>query len=74
MNQVFKKNILAANDRALIDYESLNTSAMLAIPTPDHYYPLIYVLGLRDKSEEPEFFNDKAVGGSVTMTSVLFGG
>jgi 4,5-DOPA dioxygenase extradiol len=50
----------------------LGSAAKLAIPTPDHYFPLIYSLGLQDKKDEVEFFNDKYVGGSLTMTSVKF--
>lgn len=74
MNALFKKHIVEHNHRSLINYESLGTSAMLAIPTPDHYYPLLYVLGLQKKNEESTFFNDRAVGGSLTMTSVMVGG
>jgi 4,5-DOPA dioxygenase extradiol len=47
--------------------------ALPAIPTPEHYIPLIYVLGLKGKNEKVTFFNDKAVGGSITMTSVMIG-
>lgn len=73
MNAAFKKNITEGNHQALIDYEKLGPPAKLAIPTPDHYYPLMYALGLQDKNEGPVFFNDKAVAGSLTMTSVKFG-
>ncbi|MBV6511193.1 MAG: 4,5-DOPA dioxygenase extradiol [Ignavibacteriaceae bacterium] len=70
MNQVFKKKIASREHSSLINYDSLNPAARLAIPTPDHYYPLLYSLGLQEEKEETEFFNDKAVMGSVTMTSV----
>jgi 4,5-DOPA dioxygenase extradiol len=73
MNEVFKKNILSANHKALIDYDKLGTAAMKAIPTPDHYYPLLYTLGLQTKTEGIDIFNDKAVAGSLTMTSVKIG-
>ena len=69
MNSIFKKNISARNYQPLINYESLGPSAKLAIPTPDHYYPMIYSLGLVEKQDELSFFNDKAVAGSLTMTS-----
>jgi 4,5-DOPA dioxygenase extradiol len=45
----------------------------LAIPTPDHYYPLLYTIGLTTDKDEIQYFNDKAVAGSLTMTSVRFG-
>ncbi len=73
MKAVFAKHILARNHAALIDYSSLGQAAKLAIPTPDHYYPLLYALGLQEQGEAAVLFNDKAVGGSLTMTSVKIG-
>jgi 4,5-DOPA dioxygenase extradiol len=70
MNHIFKQKIADRDHQALVNYSRLNKSAELAIPTPDHYYPLLYTLALQEKSEETTFFNDKAVGGSITMTSV----
>nr|WP_290941802.1 class III extradiol ring-cleavage dioxygenase [Haliscomenobacter sp.] len=49
MNDLFKKHISEGNHQPLIQYEGLHKSAKLAIPTPDHYYPLLYILGLQDK-------------------------
>jgi 4,5-DOPA dioxygenase extradiol len=73
INGVFKKHILAGDHDPLIEYERLGPAAKLAIPTPDHYYPLLYILGMQEKGETPSLFNDKAAGGSLTMTSVKFG-
>jgi 4,5-DOPA dioxygenase extradiol len=73
MNDLFKKKIEENDHSALIQYEKLHTAAKLAIPTPDHYFPLIYTLGLKDTNEEVTFFNDKPMAGSLTMTSVKFG-
>jgi 4,5-DOPA dioxygenase extradiol len=73
MNRVFKDKITVGDVQSLIQYERLGSAAKLAIPTPDHYYPLLYTLGLRDKSDAIQFFNDKAIGGSLTMTSVKIG-
>lgn len=73
MHELFKKKITEGDHQALINYETLSKSATLAIPTPDHYYPLMYTLGLQEKNEEPVFFNDKLVAGSLNMTSVKFG-
>ena len=42
----------------------------LAIPTPDHYLPLIFALGLKGKTDKIELFNDKMVAGSLSMTSL----
>lgn len=73
MNAIFKGKIANADHKALIDYESLSKAAKLAIPTPDHYYPLLYNLGLQDKNDDISFFNDRLVGGSLNMTSVKIG-
>lgn len=73
INQTFKEKILSHSHNDLMNYEKLGSAAKLAIPTPDHYFPLIFTLGLQGKDDEVNFFNDKAVGGSLTMTSVKFG-
>ena len=73
MNDTFKRLIGGGMHDKLIRYESLGRDALLAIPTPEHYWPLLYTLGLSSPEEEMLFFNDRAVGGSLTMTSVKFG-
>ena len=73
MNDLFKQKITESDHQALINYLQLHNAAKLAIPTPDHYYPLIYTLGLQEGSHAVTFFNDQAVAGSLTMTSVQFG-
>ena len=55
MHELFKQKITDGDHPALINYESLSKSAKLAIPTPDHYYPLMYILGLQEKNETPSF-------------------
>ena len=71
INDKFKHLIQAGDHKPLINYESLGREAMLAIPTPEHYLPLMYTLGLKGNNDEVSFFNDKAVAGSLTMTSVM---
>jgi 4,5-DOPA dioxygenase extradiol len=73
MNEVFKNKILNGNHKPLMNYEALNKASRLAIPTPDHYYPLMYTLGLQGKDEEVSIFNDKLMAGSLSMTSVRIG-
>jgi 4,5-DOPA dioxygenase extradiol len=73
MNDKFKELIQSGDHKSLINYNSLGREAMLAIPTPEHYLPLMYTLGLNNNKDEVSFFNDKAVGGSLTMTSVKLG-
>jgi len=62
--------LLDGNFQPLIDFEKQNKAFQLSIPTPEHYLPLIYTLGLKGKQEELSLFNDKLVGGSLSMTSV----
>ncbi len=73
MNQTFKDLILNRDHPSLIQYQQLGKEALLAIPTPEHYLPLLYTLGLQGEKEPVVFFNDKPVGGSLTMTSVKIG-
>jgi 4,5-DOPA dioxygenase extradiol len=73
MNLKFKELIGNGGHDQLIDYRNLGREALLSIPTPEHYLPLMYTLGLKTNSDEISFFNDKAVGGSLTMTSVRLG-
>ncbi|MDD2791657.1 MAG: 4,5-DOPA dioxygenase extradiol [Sediminibacterium sp.] len=73
MNDRFKTLISEGNHKDLIHYQRLGKEAILAVPTPEHYLPLVYTLALQDRNEEVSFFNDKAVGGSLTMTSVRIG-
>lgn len=73
MNEKFKELIGNGNHDQLINYSSLGPEALLAIPTPEHYWPLLYSLSLKGNRDDISFFNDKAVGGSLTMTSVKFG-
>lgn len=73
MNTVFKDKISNGDFKSLIEYEKLGSAAKLAIPTPDHYYPLLYSIALQQSNDEIHFFNDKTVGGALTMTSVKIG-
>jgi 4,5-DOPA dioxygenase extradiol len=73
MNDLFKQKIGDGDHQSLLKYESLHKAATLAIPTPDHYWPLIYTLGLQQGNEPIQFFNDSLVAGSLTMTSVRIG-
>jgi 4,5-DOPA dioxygenase extradiol len=73
MNARFKERIGYGHHDQLIRYEALGREALLAIPTPEHYWPLLYTLALQGSKDDITFFNDKAVGGSLTMTSVKIG-
>jgi 4,5-DOPA dioxygenase extradiol len=72
MNEKFKQLIADGNHKELIQFDRLGPEARLAIPTAEHYLPLLYTLGLTTSRDEISFFNDRTVGGSLTMTSVQF--
>jgi 4,5-DOPA dioxygenase extradiol len=72
-NDEVKKRIRARDDTALVTYESLGPDARLAVPTPEHYLPLLYVLALRGEDDDVAFFNDETVLGSISMTSLVMG-
>lgn len=69
-SEKMKKFILADDHKSLINFKSQGKAFDLAIPTPEHYLPLIYALALKEKNEQISLFNDKAVAGSLTMTSL----
>ena len=55
----------------LANYAALGPSVQLAVPTPEHYLPLLYALALKRPDDTLSYFNDEAVAGSLTMTSLL---
>jgi 4,5-DOPA dioxygenase extradiol len=61
------------NDGPLVEYETLGADALLAVPTPDHYLPLLYVLALRQAGDAVRFPVEGFDGGSVSMTAVVIG-
>jgi 4,5-DOPA dioxygenase extradiol len=69
-NEKMKKFILSGDHKSLINYAAQGKDFELAIPTPEHFLPLLYALALKEEKEKIELFNDKAVMGSLTMTSL----
>ncbi|TKC12607.1 4,5-DOPA dioxygenase extradiol [Pedobacter polaris] len=72
-NEKFKTAILNKDHQPLINYQTMGSEIMMGIPTPEHYLPLMYTIGLQNENESATLFNDKAVAGSLTMTSVQVG-
>lgn len=72
-SEKMKGYILSNDHKQLINFKSQGKAFDLAIPTPEHYLPLLYTLALKDENEKLTLFNDKAVAGSLTMTSVKIG-
>jgi 4,5-DOPA dioxygenase extradiol len=72
-DELLKELIMEGRHDKLVDYEAIGTRAGLAVPTPEHYLPLVTILGATVEGESPEFFNEKIDLRSVSMTSVKFG-
>jgi 4,5-DOPA dioxygenase extradiol len=70
---IAREMMMAGEFRPLIDYETLGRDAMLSIPTPDHYLPLLYVLATRQQNEAVGFPVEGVDGGSISMLTVRVG-
>jgi 4,5-DOPA dioxygenase extradiol len=68
-----KDMILAGEFKPLVDYEKLGKDAELSVPTPDHYLPLLYVIGARQQGDIIRFPVEGIDGGSISMLTVQFG-
>jgi len=73
LNEQVKQHIEQNNHQPLINYSSLGKSAALAIPTPEHYLPLLYTLGLKEEQDTVHLLNDQLQLGSISMTSLKIG-
>jgi 4,5-DOPA dioxygenase extradiol len=72
--ETMAKALMTAGDNdPLLHYEKLGRDAMLSIPTPDHYFPLLYVLGSRQDGDNISFPVDGVDGGSISMLTVKVG-
>lgn len=71
--QKVNKLILDGDHKPLVNFKTLGKEVQRAVPSPEHYLPLIYALALKSDKEKVSLFNDKAVGGSLSMTSVKIG-
>jgi 4,5-DOPA dioxygenase extradiol len=65
--------LLDEDDSSLINYENLGDDAMLSVPTPDHYLPLLYIIGCRKSGEKLSFPVTGIDGGSISMLAVQIG-
>ncbi len=60
------------DSEGIINYHSFGRSAALAVPTPDHFYPLLYVLGAAAETDKLHLYNQNCIMGSLSMTSYVF--
>ena len=65
--------LISGNDKQLVEYETLGEDGLLSIPTPDHYLPLLYVIGSRNAGEPLTFPVEGIDGGSLSMLAVQVG-
>lgn len=65
--------LISGDNRSLVDYARKGKAWQLAIPTPDHFLPLLYATALRSDGERISLFNDELLAGSLSMTSVRIG-
>jgi 4,5-DOPA dioxygenase extradiol len=68
-----RRALVEERPATLVDYEALGRDALLSVPTPEHYLPLLYVLGARHDGEPVAFPVEGIDGGSVSMLSIRFG-
>ena len=71
-NEKMKSYILDGDFKSLVNYKTQGRAFELSIPTPEHYLPLLYALALKEQEDATSLFNDQALGGSLSMTSVKF--
>ncbi|ARU32631.1 4,5-DOPA dioxygenase extradiol [Sulfuriferula sp. AH1] len=62
--------LLAGDHQALIDYAALGADARFAVPTPEHYLPLLYIIALQRDGEQASFPIEGSEGGSISMLTV----
>ncbi len=65
-----REMILAGEHAPLVEYRKLGPDAALAIPTPDHFLPLLHVLGAQQSADRVSFPVEGAEGGSISMLTV----
>ena len=70
-NDLFKTLIDEDRIDELINYKSLGDAVRLAVPTAEHFLPMLYILALKREGDNVQYFNDKPVAGSLTMTSFV---
>lgn len=73
IDQLIAQQIEAGNHAALIDYPRLHPKMLLAVPTAEHYLPLLYILALQEPIDSLGFFNETVTLGSMSMRGVQIG-
>lgn len=69
-DETMKQLMLAGDHAAIVNYQALGKTARLAVPTNEHFLPLLYVIALQSEATTPRFFTEQLVAGSLSMRSV----
>ena len=72
-NRQVRDLLLRGEHAPLIGYEQLDEAAILSVPTPEHYLPLLYVIGTQGADEHASILVDDIAMGSISMLSVVIG-
>ena len=71
INELFKQKIINKEHESLIDFHNLHPKINLAIPTAEHYLPLLCIIAMQNKDDNIKVINDNVVAGSLSMTSII---
>lgn len=72
-DEIVKSKLIAQDFNALAQYQQFGRAAQMAVPTPDHYFPLMYTIGLADQREEVKWLYEGIQNGSISMRCLQFG-
>lgn len=73
INNLIKNRLSEGDFKSLANYQTLHKDIRLAVPTAEHYIPMLYALGMKAEEEKLQLFNDKVIAGSLSMTSFIIG-
>ena len=70
VHKIINHDILSGEYKKLFNYKKEGNDFNMAIPTPEHFWPLMYILGLKEEDDKIDIWNDVLVGGSLSMTAI----
>jgi 4,5-DOPA dioxygenase extradiol len=72
-DELLEGRILAGDHPSIVHFKRFGRAAMLSVPTPEHFLPLLYVLAVQEQDEPVSFFAAKVTFGSISMRSLRVG-
>jgi len=73
IDEKIRSNLISGNHQDLINYLAMGKAAYLAVPTLDHYLPMIYAIALQEKDDELQFSYEGFQHGSISMRCFRIG-